>query len=371
MYDFVLMAFPACVLAAVLLQHGKYRWLSALLVVYFAIGVPMPSPTGHGNLLYLLRLPLMLALLFGIYALLWRNRPVTVGSRDWTNYAWAAAMAVSVVFSAVATFHRERDARQEYAYRLPLQAMGLLNEGPRARGDRVRYIAFASGGYHLTTEDNGTVLVDPSADLRDDDLSFTSGSGQTWVERASSPRSEIVAMAQPSHVVVDDAREPMLSTDDQDLAYVRDDLGRGRLMVRKAFESNSASDSALTSSSLNVYEASFLTIKEYAFSAVEHGRPPQIYLNDATHVNAPLALGESRYPELSPDGRWMAYSHFDHGVWNLWLRDETTGATRRIADVPCNQIESSWEDDSRTLLYSTDCGRSLWFTAVSRRRVIP
>jgi Tol biopolymer transport system component len=163
----------------------------------------------------------------------------------------------------------------------------------------------------------------------------------------------------------------MLSTNGQNLAFVRDDHGRGRLMVRRAFESTSVSESALTPSSLNVYEASFLSPKEYAFSAIEQGRPPQIYLSDATHANAPLALGESRYPALSPDGRWMAYSRLDHGAWNLWLRDQRTGATRRIADVPCNQIQSAWEGDSKTLLYSTDCGRSLRFTAVSRRRVIP
>jgi len=85
----------------------------------------------------------------------------------------------------------------------------------------------------------------------------------------------------------------------------------------------------------------------------------------------PLALGESRYPALSPDGAWMAYSHLENGVWNLWLRDQRSGATRRIANVPCNQMQPAWENDSRTLLYGTDCGRSLWFTAVARRRVIP
>jgi hypothetical protein len=58
-------------------------------------------------------------------------------------------------------------------------------------------------------------------------------------------------------------------------------------------------------------------------------------------------------------------------MWNLWVRNQSTGATRRIADVPCNQIESSWEDDSETLLYGTDCGRSLRFTAIARRQVIP
>ena len=119
--------------------------------------------------------------------------------------------------------------------------------------------------------------------LLDDDLSFTSGFGNIWpehilVERAMSPQSRIVDVRQPSHVVVDDAREPMLSADGQSLAFVRDDHGRGRLMVRTGFESDAASEIALTPSSLNVYEASFLSEKEYAFSAAERGHPPQIYL---------------------------------------------------------------------------------------------
>ena len=142
-------------------------------------------------------------------------------------------------------------------------------------------------------------------------------------------------------------------------------------MVRTAFQSNAASEVALTPPSLNVYEASFLSEREYAFSAAEGRSPPEIYLTDVTHKNALLALGESRYPALSPNGRWMAYSHFDHGAWNLWIRDQKTGATRRIANVPCNELQPAWEDDSKTLLYGADCGRSLWFTAVARRRVIP
>jgi Tol biopolymer transport system component len=89
------------------------------------------------------------------------------------------------------------------------------------------------------------------------------------------------------------------------------------------------------------------------------------------HSNVPLTLGESRFPALSPDGNWIAYSHLDHGMWNLSLRNQRTGAIRRIANVPCNQIQPAWEADSKTLLYATDCGRGLWLTAVARRRVIP
>jgi hypothetical protein len=231
-------------------------------------------------------------------------------------------------------------------------------------------------GYHLVTAEKNGVWIDPAIDSPGDDLSFTTGFGnlrneETLVERAVSPHSTIVDVRAPSHVLVTGAREPMLSTDGRSVAFVRGDHGRGRLAVQSAFESDAPGESALTPPSLNVYEASFLSKSEYAFSAVSQRRPPQIYLSDATHTNAPLALGESRYPALSPDGQWLAYSRLENGVWNLWLRNQKTGATRRIANLPCNQIQPAWERDSKTLLYSTDCGRSLWFTAISRRRAVP
>jgi Tol biopolymer transport system component len=171
--------------------------------------------------------------------------------------------------------------------------------------------------------------------------------------------------------MVEDGQNPMLSIDGQDLAFVRADHGRGRLMVLPSFDSGHSTEDALTPPSINVYDATFISQHDFAFSAVEDGRPPQIYLTDRSHHNTPLDLGESRYPALSPDGRWMAFSHLEHGVWNLWIRERQTGATRRVADVPCNQIESSWEVDSKTLIYADDCARSVWFTAIARRRVIP
>jgi Tol biopolymer transport system component len=67
----------------------------------------------------------------------------------------------------------------------------------------------------------------------------------------------------------------------------------------------------------------------------------------------------------------MAFSRLENGSWNLWLRDQETGKIQRVANEPCNQIEPSWEPDSKTLVYATDCGRSLWLTAIARRRVIP
>src|ERR1700761_6539940 len=376
-YNFVLMVLPLCVVAALLLERKWYGWLSILLIVYIGICLPIASPSrrmGPAILLYLPRLPLMLALLVGIYVLLSRDgRKQESGSARYRpnvgpNYAWAAAMAAVAVLGVRSTLQLQRAVRQEYTYRLPLQPPTFLDANASSAGGRLRYIAFTQDGYHLLSADQDERPVDPSSV---DELSFTANSSDVWVEKARSPRSQIVSVPEPGRIFVDDAREPMLSADGQSLAFIRDDHGRGRLMVRTDFHGGNASETALTPAALDVYEGSFRSKGEYAFSAVENGRPPQIYLTDATHANAPLALGESRFPALSPDGAWMAYSHLDRGVWNLWLRDQRSGATRRIADIPCNQMQPAWEDDSKTLLYGADCGRSLWFTAISRRHVIP
>jgi hypothetical protein len=373
-YNFVLMVLPVCVLASILLERRRYGWLALLVIAYLGIGFPMPGPRrplGLALLLYVPRLPLMLGVLCGIYALLGRDRPDGAIARDWTRHVWVTIMIAAVILNTRSTLHLERAEREEYAYRLPLQRQGFLNSSPQSTRTGVRYSAFTLTGYHLVTEEPGAIWFDPTIDAPFDDLSFTSGYGHIWVERASSPQSQIVDLQEPSRPVIDDGREPMLSTDGRELAFLRDDRGRGRLLVRRAFQSDAANEVTLTPPKLNVYEASFASEGRYAFSAVADGLPPEIYLTDATHTNSPIGLGESRYPAISPDGEWMAYSRLDHGMWNLWLRDQGTGATRRVADVPCNQIQPSWEGDSRTLLYDTDCGRSVWFTAVARRKVIP
>jgi hypothetical protein len=370
-YHFVLLALPVCVLAALLLQREWYGWLAVLFIVYLGIGFPLSSPTamiGPKILLYIPRLPLTLALLLGIYLLLWRDHRAEDSSWGWTHYAWTAAMAAALIISVRSSLHIERAMRQEYAYRLPLRTQPLLTANPGSQGTEVRYVAFTPSGYHLVWQDQDAISLGHSAD---DDLSFAGNSADIWVERGLSPRSAIVNLREPARIVVDDAREPMLSADAQSLAFVRDHAGRGQLMVRRGFRSDTAIEVPLTPASRNVYEASFLSEKEYAFSAVEDGRPPQIYLTDGMHANAPLPLGESRYPALSADGRWMAYSHWENGAWNLWVRDQRTGSTRRLADVPCNQIQPSWEEGSKTLVYGSDCGRSLWLTAVARRPVVP
>jgi hypothetical protein len=375
LYHFVLMVFPVCVMAGMLLRQRQYGWLAALAVAYLGIGFPLPIPagvTGLAVLLYVPRLWLTLAVLAGIYVWLWRDE-ARIRSRnwapDWERFAWAAAMMLAVVVSIVTTLRVEREERTEYAYRLPLAQQGLLNAQPQATKDGVRYAAFLIDGYRLMTQDAERVVVDPPADASEDDLSFANGDGHVWVEEAGSGGSRIVDASAASRVVIENAHEPMVSADGRELAFVRDERGRGRLMVRGLGADEL--ETALTPPGLNVYEASFRSESDYAVAATDGAGWPRIYLVDGARGRSMVTIADARYPTISPDGRWMAYSHMEDGVWNLWLMDRETGAARRIADVPCNQVQPSWESDGKTLLYGTDCGRSLWFTAVARRSVLP
>ena len=372
-YNFVLITLPACVVSAILLQRQRYAWLAAFATAYIGVCFPVPTPAhavGLRIFLYTPRLPLMVTMLVGIYALLWNDKPVEEHIRSWGNYAWAAIMFFAVVVNIHSTWARESAIRREYAYRLPISPQGYLNEYPRQVRERVRSISFTLDGYHVKPDDPATALAPPS-DSAEDDLSFAASSGRLLVEKGRAPQSEIVDAADPTHIVIDNARDPLPSADGMSLAFIRDDHGRGQLLIRQKPDDAAQVDRPLTPTSLNVYEASYLSPGSFAFAASDRGGPPQIYLTDATHASSPLALGEARYPALSPDGAWLAYSRMENGTWNLWIRDEKTGVTQRIGNVPCNEIQPSWMSDSKTLLYSTDCGRNLWFTAIAQRKVIP
>jgi len=369
-YNFVLLLFPVAVLAQILLDRRRFLLLALLAVAYLGIGFPMPWPAhyvGPFVLFYAPRLFLTCAVLVGIYVALWADRPK--GQNHWrkSNLLWAAALAAMVVFGGVATFRQQVAVRREYAFRLPEDVQDFIEAEPKSIAGQVWYIRFSPTGYRLVALGQNARLPDPPGE---DDLSF-SGPGPLWDEMAMSPDSKIVALRDPSKSAIANAHSPMPSADGRTLAFIREERGAGQLMMVSAMQPGSRTATAITTPLLNVYEGSFLSPQAFAFSAVEKRGSPAIYLTDQTHTNASLDLGEARYPALSPDGRWLVYSRLERGSWNLWIRDEISGGTRRIADLPCNQIQPFWLEDSKTVLYTTDCGRSLGFTAIARRKIVP
>jgi Tol biopolymer transport system component len=114
---------------------------------------------------------------------------------------------------------------------------------------------------------------------------------------------------------------------------------------------------------------SFAANDSLIVAAAQDRRAPGLFSVDLARRVHPLLLGEARYPAVSADGQWLAHSRLSHGYWNLWLTDLYSGSSRRITDEPCNDISPAWSADGRELIFASDCGRALWFTALRHQSV--
>ena len=97
---------------------------------------------------------------------------------------------------------------------------------------------------------------------------------------------------------------------------------------------------------MNVAEAAFLPDGSLIVSATENGAAVQLYRVSVSGRIDPLGAGEARYPAVSRDGHWLAFSKFAGGNWNLYLRDLQTGATHRLTDAPCGGGQIDWRRNS-------------------------
>ena len=227
----------------------------------------------------------------------------------------------------------------------------LLAAQPQAGGVSIQ---LTSSGYRLSP----AALIDQR-----DQLSFTRTPAGPWVEQATST-STLVPPPGLKTAPIQDAHSPILLPNDHGIAFLRSRLGLSRLYL-------ASSPSPISPSSINILEATPLPDDTFIAAATVGQSTAALYVIAPGLPPVALSLGEARYPALSPDGRWLAYSRFQSGAWNLWLQDRNSLTTHRLAEVGCNQVEPAWEPDSHTLLYASDCGRALGLTAICRRRVLP
>ena len=164
------------------------------------------------------------------------------------------------------------------------------------------------------------------------------------------------------------AESPVASPNGRWLAYLREDHGRDSIWLR-ALDQSGSRDRRLTPAEFNVLEMSFLPSGSLIFSAESNRGRPELFLLDQAGPIRLLGLEEARYPSVSPDGHWLAFSKLQSGNWHVWLRDLRNGQTSRLTHADCNNVEPTWASDSQTLVYASDCGRALWFTALCRRRI--
>jgi len=197
---------------------------------------------------------------------------------------------------------------------------------------------------------------------------LTAAGDQLWTETVG-----LHSVLEPSSgSTILDAESPASLENGNKLAFLREIGGRKHLFVRDLTSPGQPDQELTTATSpWNVEEIAISPGKSLVVSATKGGASSRLYRIRGVDQLELIPAGEARYPAISPDGHWLAFSIFRSGYWNLSLRDLNTGATRRLTNVSCNQTLPAWMPDSKTLLYGSDCGRALGFTAICKRRFLP
>jgi hypothetical protein len=292
---------------------------------------------------------------------------VKAGARVQPSKWWLAGGGAVLVISIAGGLKHQNGLFDDYSYRLPIGPQMLLATQPVPRENKVDAIAMLPDGYRRSTIE-GNSIVTNAGDT--DELSHTAAGDQLWTETVG-----IRSVLQPSSgsdASILDAESPASLAKGSMLAFLREMNGRKQLFVRDLARPG-APDRQLTTatSPWNVEEIAISPGRSLVVSATKGDASSRLYQVSGVNLLELLPVGEARYPAISPDGRWLAFSIFRSGYWNLSLRDLSTGATRRLTSVGCDQTAPAWLPDSKTLLYGSDCGRALGFTAISRRRFLP
>jgi hypothetical protein len=371
-YHFTLLILPVCIFLGILLKDRRYSVIAILFVLYLIAGYRVLAIRNGAGWHAFLGVPRLYAmLLFCAFSgwLLWRGAGEALRPKDPARPVWSVALALVLLVNIYIGVHHQRGLYDDYSNRLPAVQQSLLTGSPAMQGETLHAIALVNPSYRAIAfdpDDPESAEDMPLLKLPrgTDDLSLAAGGDQLWIEEAG-PHSILAS----GHSVIDDAETPVLSADHRQLAYLRERSGRARLWIHNLSQPVSA-DYPLTPPAFNVFEASFAPDGSLIFSAMLGDSPVAIFRIDSSGLVTPLLGGESRYPAISPDGRWLAYSRMQHGNWHLWLADLRAGTESPLTNAACDFTEPAWQSDSQTLLYASDCGRAPGLTALSRRRVV-
>jgi len=370
-YHFTLLILSVALMLGLLAEQLQYEAMATLVALYVIAGHSFGSTRNTAGWHALLGVPRLYAMLLLCLFVGWilLRQTEHLPRKDTTRIPWSIALALVLIAGICIGVHHQRGLYADYACRLPLAKQFLSVGYPAAADGTLHAIALIPHGYDAISAnlEDLTGTQDPllpSLPRGTDELSLASDNNQLWTEEAGA-HSTLVS----GDSTIADAESPILSADHRQLAYLREQSGRARLWLRDLSQPVSA-DRPLTPPTFNVFEATFAPNGDLVFAAMLAKAPVALFRIDNSGAIAPLFPGEARYPSISPDGHWLAYSRMQHGNWSLWLADLHAGTEERLMDAECNFTEPSWQADSQTLIYASDCGRAPGLSALSRRRVV-
>jgi Glycosyltransferase family 87/WD40-like Beta Propeller Repeat len=364
-YHFTLLILPVCLMWSAVENRLGLTGITVFLALYAAIGYPGWKTIGAMSpwaLLSVPRLYLVVALCFFAYWLLASQKQETGRSRD--RWLWGGAFALLMLLNIASGLRRQNELYADYQWRLPTEGSTLQANGPAIQNDTILFTAMVPTGYRTGVQ--GSDGIHFGADGGIDQLAVATTSVERWTEEAGSDST--IRSSIPGRETIHKAESPAVSSDGRWLAYLREERGHDSIWLR-ALDQPGSSEQRLTPAEMNVMEMSFLPNGSLIYSAESNGGSPGLFLVDQAGSISSLGSDEARYPAVSPNGHWLAFSKLQNGNWHLWLRDLHNGQTSRLTHADCNNTEPAWASDSETLVYASDCGRALWFAALCRRRI--
>jgi hypothetical protein len=104
------------------------------------------------------------------------------------------------------------------------------------------------------------------------------------------------------------------------------------------------------------------------FELVAHGISTMNLFSPATGRTIRIGPGADPIDEVavSPDRKWLAFTHPSAGTTQVWLRKVDGGQLTRLTGGNCNSFAPAWELDSQSILFASDCGRGIGLPALYR-----
>jgi hypothetical protein len=392
-YQFCALALTAVVVTDCLLKVHLRRRAMATVVLYALVCLPLQhfSPASPSGWRTLVAFPRLYAMLLLCFLLLWTARYLSgqswaerLGSREFA----LAGLAFMILAGGGAWGNFRHFKRQfaNYSRRLLVTPGSLLASEPAMMADHGAVFTTMSSRNYVTARLEGDSVTQLAVSEDAFHPVVSSGSNTLWVELASS-ESRIVRFAladimsrQPMTVTA--GEQPVISGDGKWLAFIRETQGRGSLWVRDIAPGGTGTPSSgierqLSGSGLDVLDVLDVTFgvdDSVIFSAQGKAGVPELFAT-SVHASTPhlesYLSGPVRFPAVSPDGKWLAFTRRETTTWQLWLLRIGTRESRRLTDADCNSVAPAWFPDSRRLVYATDCGRGLGLTALCSMQAVP
>jgi len=383
-YHLVAMVLTAVLVVDYLLARQQTTRAAVVVVIYTLIcgpliQLPWVQAGGWRNLLFFPRLALMVLLGGGVLWILVERSPESLASHFnfRTSLLVTFALIVWVAVGFVSNKRHLRGQFDNYRSRAVTIPDSLLASDPVVTSEGLLFTAMTSRGYAVRRLSAGSITDFLEID---GDWFHPTAVEQTdagWAEQSARGGSRIVrfsawdASRNPAITIeADNAQHPVVSPDGKLLAFIREANGRDTLWVRQV---SAAGDNVQTieereiaGSGYNVTEMTFAPDHRLVFSSRSKGRFALYMVEPAGGIEEMSAPScSARYPAISPNGQWMAFSCEERGSWQIHVMNLRTREESQLTKSECNSTSPAWTPDSKRVVYATDCGRGLGLTALA------